>query len=313
MIKSELVYYLNAINKYHSITTAAEALYISQPALSMAIKRFEEELNFPLLIREKKEIRLTDDALEILLLTEPALASLAAAENYILLRKMNLQTLDNFTIYFTEGLSYLFLQDLLPSIQQFFRDRTSVDYRIVDNPYDFIESNKTDTPHFSIVAFCGNEGEQYNELPNFTFLFKSSLYLRCKKNSKFLQKVKTNSDGSISMQDCNFPFIYIPGYFYDLFLEGVKKKTALNIIYADNYSLLNSYVKADRGVCIAYSFSIADEILKEKYECFKISDFPEINFYAFSSENFNVALFQYIKTLLIEKIEFCNVNNTKDY
>lgn len=115
------------------------------------------------------------------------------------------------------------------------------------------------------------------------------------------------------MQDCNFPFIYIPGYFYDLFLEEVKKKTALNIIYADNYSLLNSYVKADRGVCIAYSFSIADEILKEKYEFFKISDFPEITFYAFSSENFNIELFQYIKTLLIDKIKFCNVNNTKDY
>lgn len=51
--------YVIAIANAGSFTKAAEDLFISQPALSQAIRRLEQELKIPLFIREKNRILLT--------------------------------------------------------------------------------------------------------------------------------------------------------------------------------------------------------------------------------------------------------------
>lgn len=54
----QLAYFIE-VAKYGSINKAAEKLYITQPALGAAIKKLENELGFPLFIRESYGIRLT--------------------------------------------------------------------------------------------------------------------------------------------------------------------------------------------------------------------------------------------------------------
>ena len=52
-----------------NLTETAKKLYISQPAISQAIKKLEEELNVTLFIRNKRSsLKLTDTGKEILLL-----------------------------------------------------------------------------------------------------------------------------------------------------------------------------------------------------------------------------------------------------
>lgn len=56
----EVVYeYIEEVYKAGSFTRAAQFLHISQPALSIAIKKFEDEIGHPIFIRSSKPITLT--------------------------------------------------------------------------------------------------------------------------------------------------------------------------------------------------------------------------------------------------------------
>ena len=54
----QLEYFLT-VSKLKSFTAAAEQLYVSQPGVTTAIKRLEEELGIQLFIRNKKNAVLT--------------------------------------------------------------------------------------------------------------------------------------------------------------------------------------------------------------------------------------------------------------
>lgn len=69
--------YLVAIEKYGTISRAAEALYLSQPSISVAVRELEEELGYPLLLRNNKGIAFTPEGLLVL---EKARGILAAMD-----------------------------------------------------------------------------------------------------------------------------------------------------------------------------------------------------------------------------------------
>ena len=51
--------YFQSVAKYENITKAAKELHISQPSLTITIKRLEDELNVPLFNRKGKKIELS--------------------------------------------------------------------------------------------------------------------------------------------------------------------------------------------------------------------------------------------------------------
>lgn len=64
-MRLEQLRYLIEIANCKSINKAAHNLYITQPALSIAINSLEEELNYPLLTRTKKGVVLTEDGARV--------------------------------------------------------------------------------------------------------------------------------------------------------------------------------------------------------------------------------------------------------
>lgn len=54
------LYYFHIVAKYQNITKASEKLFISQPAITKAMKQLEEELETPLFYKKGKHIYLTD-------------------------------------------------------------------------------------------------------------------------------------------------------------------------------------------------------------------------------------------------------------
>ena len=46
--------YFCAVSRYHSITQAAQKLYVTQPAISSAIRELEKEFSISLFTRTKK-------------------------------------------------------------------------------------------------------------------------------------------------------------------------------------------------------------------------------------------------------------------
>ena len=65
MIQTTFLWYLLKISQYKSFSAAAEALHISQPALSNGIKSLGEQFNTKLLHRTNKGVSLTDDGKKV--------------------------------------------------------------------------------------------------------------------------------------------------------------------------------------------------------------------------------------------------------
>ena len=53
--------YFCAVSQYHSITQAAQKLYVTQPAISNAIKELEKEFSVSLFVRSKNHLTLTTE------------------------------------------------------------------------------------------------------------------------------------------------------------------------------------------------------------------------------------------------------------
>lgn len=64
-MRLEQLRYLIEIANSKSINKAAHNLYITQPALSIAINQLEDELNYPLLTRTKKGVILTEEGARV--------------------------------------------------------------------------------------------------------------------------------------------------------------------------------------------------------------------------------------------------------
>jgi DNA-binding transcriptional LysR family regulator len=71
--------YFAAVARHRHFTRAAEALFVTQPALSQQIRRLEAELGLPLLRRTSKGVDLTAAGEDLLVHAEKVLAEVAAA------------------------------------------------------------------------------------------------------------------------------------------------------------------------------------------------------------------------------------------
>lgn len=74
--------YFEALARHGHFGRAAESCAISQPALSMQIKAFEEELGAELFERDRRQVRLTSFGEEIALRTKDILRSVDELEDY---------------------------------------------------------------------------------------------------------------------------------------------------------------------------------------------------------------------------------------
>jgi len=70
--------YLVALERCGSISQAAQALYVSQPSISVGIRELEEELGCPLLVRSNKGITFTTEGAQILLHAKTVLDEIEA-------------------------------------------------------------------------------------------------------------------------------------------------------------------------------------------------------------------------------------------
>ena len=80
MLKSEPLYYLVELAHCNSFRIASENLHITQPALSIAIKKLEAELGVTLLERTTKSVRLTKTGEQVVKMSQQAIEQLEAIE-----------------------------------------------------------------------------------------------------------------------------------------------------------------------------------------------------------------------------------------
>lgn len=78
--RKDLIY---TVYQEKSISKAAQKLFVSQPSLSIMIRKIEEEVGLPLFDRTSKPIRLTEAGMEYIKATEAILHIEKAFDNYI--------------------------------------------------------------------------------------------------------------------------------------------------------------------------------------------------------------------------------------
>lgn len=115
--------------KYKSLTRAAEALGISQPSATRAVKALEEELGTALLIRTRRGVELTGPGESLFRHAEPACRHLREGEDEV----RDLLALREGTVRL--GASETTLQHyLMPILAAFRREHPGVRLRVSNNP-----------------------------------------------------------------------------------------------------------------------------------------------------------------------------------
>lgn len=162
--------YLVYLHKCGTFSKAADALYVSQPAISLAIRELEHELGFPLLVRNHKGIEFTPEGLQVL---EKAQSILREMEGIRCIRKEN----DDITGTCVLGASPHFCSSVLLEVQLYMQ-RTNPKLHIVSREGDslsVLHDLEENHLQLGIVQLCDMEegafwrqveklGLQYTEL-----------------------------------------------------------------------------------------------------------------------------------------------------
>lgn len=119
MLKSEPLYYLVELAHCNSFRIASENLHITQPALSIAIKKLEAELGVTLLERTTKSVRLTNVGEQVVRMSQQAIEQLEAIEQLAVKERQTERIdYDHLQIYtfpaISQGILYKVLDDLCP-------------------------------------------------------------------------------------------------------------------------------------------------------------------------------------------------------
>jgi DNA-binding transcriptional LysR family regulator len=142
------LHYLQAIARAGSLTGAARALQLSQPTLTVAMRRLEQEFGTTLLLRDRSGVRLTSTGQELLHYAGEVLSLLERAEQRI----NGLQTDDvgSFIIGCPETLGAYFLPTFMHA---FLRDAPRISLSLWNGPSRAVEQAVLDrTVHFGLVV-----------------------------------------------------------------------------------------------------------------------------------------------------------------
>jgi len=142
MLRSDPLWYLIQISKCNSMSIAAELLHISQPSLTVAIKKLEEQLNTKLLNRHYNGVSLTADGEKVVALAKQAFSYFDQIE--AIGQKQEENTLDDVVIYCNPSLS----STLVKSFSAYGRNRNQFIPIINTTPSIKPEKMLQDNPNY---------------------------------------------------------------------------------------------------------------------------------------------------------------------
>lgn len=126
MTINQLIYF-QAVCKYDGISRAAEALNISQPSISNAIRELEKEFDLVLFTRQYRKLLLTEEGAKLLSLTEDLLSRVDTI-NRVMLGLKNKRTVLRLGVPPMVGTS------ILPKLySDFFETRPQLDVQITED------------------------------------------------------------------------------------------------------------------------------------------------------------------------------------
>ncbi len=247
MVSSQFLWYLIQIDKYNSFSLAAEKIHISQPSLSIAIKKLEEQLDLKLIDRQYHKTELTADGKRVVELAKEAFELFEQIENFAKEKKeTQTPTLDDLTIYCAP--TYVSLLTEI-SIELFNRQKSTLRVSIINSETDIdtILSQNDNTLVLAVLRENALPPQNFKILP----LQQSKSYIMASKHSPLFPISQT----SVSFKELlKVPIILTDNAaeIQNVLLDTLKKhgEPTITAVAPDVHSLA-AMIDNDLGVCFA--------------------------------------------------------------
>ncbi|ROR27525.1 DNA-binding transcriptional LysR family regulator [Mobilisporobacter senegalensis] len=243
-----LYHIFNTVAETGNISKAAKELYISQPAISKAISKLEQNLDIPLFIRNSRGVKLTDEGKVLYEHTRKAFDSLIKGEDTI--RKINELEIGHIRIGVSTTLcKYI----LLPYLKKFIKDnphiKISISCQSTFHTMKLLEENKID------IGLIGKP-DNLKELDFYSIDEIEDVFVATKTYVENLKLRELNDHADIFqtanillLDEENITRHYIDDYFYR---NNIQINNALEI---SNMDLLIEFARIGLGIaCVIKDF-----------------------------------------------------------
>lgn len=257
MIRTEDLYYFVTVVRTTSINSAALELDVTPPAISHALRKLENELNLPLLIRSSKGVEPTDAGKIIYSYAKEVIILIQTIESTAdtLLHENTELELEQ-CIFFAEP---SILDTFLPAIsRRLYVKFPDIDLIIANKPIAESLSEIEEDPFCCSLVLLGSDVQKrlQNVYPRISQVVISSQkpIVIAKKNSKWLLDLISKTNGTLKVEDIvSLPYIATSwnSTSHYSFMNLLKKYGTPNIInLAPSISILGTYLENDIGITL---------------------------------------------------------------
>jgi len=185
MLQSTPLWYLIQVGNCQSVSIAAEKLHISQPSLSIAIKKLEDELGLKLLERTYRGVCLTEDGKKVVELANKAFSYFNEIEQLSENKKQQAIYQKDIFIYTNPALIHC-----LTSSFHHINSNINIEIITLDTSVD-IKQLIIKNPNVIVLAIL-NESFTLPENMGFSVLTKSKSYIMCSSDFPYIPKERTS-------------------------------------------------------------------------------------------------------------------------
>lgn len=249
IMRLEQLEYLREIGKYGNMTRAAEAVHVSQPTLSEAIKRLEVELELPLLERYHNGVALTEAGCHVVKTAEIIFQQLDLLQTQLeLLHAVQKECVEKIKLEVTPFLGNTYLFRFLQACREKTKWEVTVEIR---DAQDIIERILQKKIQAGIVLM---EHQVVQEMkatqPNLFF------FLLCEGHLQVVlhKEHPLNQYQQIPLkQFFQYPMLFLKNKCIPV-QQILSQYGAVNLVMeSDIYTLPNHFLKEEKGVCLVSS------------------------------------------------------------
>ncbi|MUU78942.1 LysR substrate-binding domain-containing protein [Winogradskyella endarachnes] len=284
------------VAKHLSFTKAAEQLFISQPAISKAIKNLEQEYKTTLFIRKRNSIELTTEGKSFLIYTNKILAIYAEMEEKFLHKN------EEFPEVIDVGVSTTLSNYIIPKIIAKFRLQfPQTKFNIISNNSENIENLILNED----IDFGITEGSTANPKLQFEKFIKDEIVLVTNVNnnsySKGIIDVETlKKIPIVEREKGSGTKVIIDSY---LLNHQIKKLNA--VVFFNSTEAIKNYLYNSDHYAFLSIHSISDDLITNKLKIIDIKDFTiDRWFYFVNRTGYLSRTFEYFKTFIRQNYNF---------
>lgn len=255
MLRSEPLYYLVEVARNNSFRIASENLHVTQPTISISIKKLEEELGVTIFDRTTRSIKLTNAGRKIVEKSQHILEHLDELEHIKSIIEPSVQY-DSLKIYTFPAISEGFLSNLLPKLYE----NGLCGNLVIQDMYFFEMLELVSNDEFAFALAWQTDPMEEDILPENVEtqkLYSAKGQIMLSKESKLLSQ----DVHSIRIKDVHkLPLVsYVGGYGINDLLFGLLRKCGVEpkkVITVPNMALFEQVILSGNAVAFGVDLTV---------------------------------------------------------